>query len=113
MTSQPNQVTLLTAFVHFDHISTQESEIKLADLREGAMATVMSRYLHNDISKARVAQQQPAARGDAVCFVLELLWGQFMEIFKPAERKGFHPRPGADGRTPEREMHSHTLLHDV
>lgn len=58
------------------------------------MATVMSPYLHNDVSQARVAQQQPAARGDAVCFVLELFWSQFMEIFKPAERKRFHARPG-------------------
>lgn len=96
MTAQPSQLNLLTGFVHFDHIRTQDTEIKWADLREGAMATVMSRYLHNDLSQARVAQQQPAAWGDAVCFVLELFWGQFMEIFKPAERKRFHARPGGD-----------------
>lgn len=53
----------------------------------GVMAMVMQPYLHDDISQAGVAQQQPAARGDAVCLVLELFWGQFIEIFKPAERK--------------------------
>lgn len=45
MTAQANQVTLLTGFVHFDHIRTQESETKMADLgaatEEGVMAMVM------------------------------------------------------------------------
>lgn len=57
------------------------------------MATVMQPYLHDDIGQAGVAQQQPAARGDAVCLVLELFWGQFIEIFKPAERKWSEPEP--------------------
>lgn len=42
MTARPNQVTLLTGFVHFDHIRTGEREIKMADLgvttEEGVMA---------------------------------------------------------------------------
>lgn len=72
------------------------------------MAMVLQPYLHDDISQAGVAQQQPAARGDAVCLVLELFWGQFIEIFKPAERKW--SEPGSDSRTRLIGRWTHTLF---
>lgn len=44
----------------------------------------MCSYLSDDVSQAGVTQQQPAARSDAVSFILKLLRIHFMEVFKPA-----------------------------
>lgn len=47
----------------------------------------VSLYLSDDVSQAGVTQQQPAARGDSVGFVLELLRIHFVEVSKPAGRE--------------------------
>lgn len=79
------------------------------------MAMRLRRYLHNDVSQAGVAQQQPAARRDTVGFVLELLGVQFVEVFEPAERKRSEPpdhagQEGADPLPRSLGRRTHTLF---
>lgn len=46
-------------------------------------------HLSNDFCQARIAHDQPAARGDAIGLVLELLWVQIIKVIKPEDKRLF------------------------
>ena len=66
--------------------------------------------LSDDVSKARVTQQQLAARSDAVCFILKLVRIDVVEIFEPAaETQNLYANICARLVVSD----SHAALHDV
>lgn len=46
--------------------------------------------LGDDLSKPRVAHNQPAARSDAVGLVLELVWLHFIKVLETAGKVNHH-----------------------